>query len=295
MRLTFVHGINNEDQTVESIHTSWLEALKRGWDEAGLAVNEPDVVAAYYGKDLAKAAKGESGVVAMGDPVSDPGDARDFLEEYRIAAGVDETEFRQALRDEGLQPEVVEAGFPHNRYLIAAARALEKVIPTRGKYLTKFGLPQAAIYIGNEGVRRWIDSIVHKQLFKNGDEGETVLIAHSLGTLVSYNILVDPDNPAKARIPLFVTLGSPLTLASVKACIPARSEFPKPPIERWVNGVHTEDFVTLGRLLGVDHLGYEGIETTTEIVNDTDDKHSIEHYLSSPAIATEIAAAIRTG
>ncbi|MDJ0643094.1 MAG: hypothetical protein QNJ15_09765 [Erythrobacter sp.] len=289
MRIAFVHGINNEDNPPEAIRSSWSSALLAGWEEAGVQGEMPELVVAHYGKELADAVEGKNSAVAMGEPGSNAGEALSLLEEYRREAGIGEEEYRSALKEEGLEPEVVEAGFPHNSWIITAARVLERIIPTKGKYLTKLGLPQASIYISNDGVRRWIDGIVRDQLFPGGRGPETIVISHSLGTLVSYNVLVDPDNPPEVEVPLFVTLGSPLTLESVRGCIPARSSFPRPPISRWLNGAHREDFVTLGKMLGAQHLGFDGVLSTADIINKTDDKHSIEAYLSSPVIAYEVA------
>jgi len=49
MRLAFVHGINNENETPASIERVWWDALVRGWYAAGLPPKQrPDIVVGYY-------------------------------------------------------------------------------------------------------------------------------------------------------------------------------------------------------------------------------------------------------
>ncbi|WP_380876114.1 serine peptidase [Sphingomonas sp. DBB INV C78] len=68
--------------------------------------------------------------------------------------------------------------------------------------------------------------------------GPFVVVAHSQGTMVAYNLLRRLD-PAEYDIPLFVTIGSPLGLAEVQDQLRKWTGQAKPPfppcVKRWVN------------------------------------------------------------
>ena len=87
---------------------------------------------------------------------------------------------------------------------------------------------------------------------------------------------------------LFVTLGSPLGVRMFKSILPARGAMPTPPIGSWFNARHRDDFVTLGRAIIEQSIGFQGVQDNTEIVGDDPDRHSIAQYLSSPGVAKMI-------
>jgi len=292
VRIAFVHGINNERNSADDIRQSWLEALQDGFRNAGLKrISDLNVTTAYYADVLAEMTAGSRDGVAMGDSMDDQSIAIEFLREYQAAAGIEDGELATEASAAGVSPDIVEAGPQDNRWVIALVRGLERLLPTRGKHLMKGFAAQGATYLGNRGATLRVDNLVRQQIFEQGYDGPLILIAHSLGTVVTYRILAGATSPRNS-IPLYVTLGSPLTLASFRQRLPVRSAFPKPPIEHWLNGAHRDDFVTLGKTLGAKHIGFSGVECCHDIVNDTHDKHSIVHYLSSPSIARAIWATI---
>ena len=86
MRLAFVHGINNENNTSESIEKDWWNAIVKGWTIAGLQPkHRPEIVVGYYGKLLAGTT--ETAATEMGVSGSSTGLAIDLLQEYADAAG----------------------------------------------------------------------------------------------------------------------------------------------------------------------------------------------------------------
>ncbi len=52
MRLVFVHGINNENYSRESIEATWFGALKAAWERLGLHQNSGFSVATVYYADV---------------------------------------------------------------------------------------------------------------------------------------------------------------------------------------------------------------------------------------------------
>lgn len=287
MRLAFVHGINNESETTASIEQAWWEALVRGWDAAGLPLKQrPNITAAYYADLLTGSTK--SNAVEMGASAVSTGLAVGLLQEYAEAANVTDAELASAAADMELPVEAVEQGVPHEGWIVSFASALERALPTKGKVLARLFLRQAATYINDKALAARIDNKVASSIF-GGKPDPVIVVAHSLGTVVSYRILSDPKFQGRDA-PLFVTLGSPLSLRMFKGILVARGSIPAPPIGAWHNFRHKDDFVTLGRAITLQSIGFEGVEDSTDVADGDPDRHSIAQYLSSPAVAKLIHA-----
>ncbi|PDT50588.1 MULTISPECIES: hypothetical protein [Sinorhizobium] len=294
MRLIFIHGINNESLTVEQIRNSWFGALEDGWQRLGLTTpSQLSIEAAYYADILAQASGNRPPAVEMGLPVeANSCLAIEFLRSYAEMAGVSEHELREAAVEEGLPQEAVAQGIPHEGWVIAFARALEHVLPTKGKYVAKHFLRQAAIYIGDSVLAEKIADTVAKQVFYDKPD-PMVIIGHSLGSVVGYRLLAS-DSMMTRDIPLFVTLGSPLSVDMFKPMLPKRGLFPNPPMARWLNGRNENDFVTLGKPINKKSIGFEGVDDEIDVVDNSGDRHDIHAYLRSPKIAQAIHDAVTT-
>lgn len=295
MRIILVHGINNEEHSPEEIKDQWLSAIHDGWAKLGLSPKPmDDVIVAYYAKELAKAASSQARAVAMGDEAaaSQSADvAYEFLRSYQEAAGISDEEIADAAQQSGVSSTAVAAGPPHEGWVIALAVGLEALLPTRGKYLAGAFLKQASVYLDNKSVTLAIDSLVRKQIFPEGVGVPAIVLAHSLGTVVTYRLLTDKP-PAGFSTPLFVTMGSPLGLEIVKRRIKRLAAFPKPPIGKWINAVCEDDFVTLNKRLNTGQLGYAGVIHDGNVPNAGEDKHAIVPYLRSPGVALAIHEAL---
>lgn len=293
MRLVFIHGINNQDSTPREIEDYWWRALEDGWKALGLAPKpKPMIDVAYYADLLAAASKGKLGeAIAMGGETAEGRAAAiAFLQEYAEAAGVSQEDLERVAKAVDVPLDAVEMGIPHEGWVVALGGLLERILPTKGKYMARLFLRQASFYIENEALREKIDALVKAQICDDKQD-PAVVVAHSLGTVVGYRIL-SHHGQADRNVPLFVTLGSPLAARMFKSLLPPRGSLPNPPLGKWLNGRHREDFVTLGRAIDKAAIGFDGVIDDIAIVNDGDDKHSIRHYLMSPTIARAIYDAL---
>lgn len=295
MRLILVHGINNQENSPEQIQDEWLGAIREGWTKLGLP-DKPmdDVITAYYAKDLAAATAPHSRKVAMGDAAA-IGQAADvayaFLKEYQDAAGITDEEIEIAAARNGVAAQAVGMGPPHEGWVIALAVGLEALLPTRGKFIAGIFLKQASVYLENKAVTQSIDDTVHRQIFPENDIQPSIILAHSLGTVVSYRLLTQVA-PTGFTAPLYVTMGSPLGIEIVKKRIRRLAAFPKPTIGKWINAVCQDDFVTLNKSLEARQLGYDGVVNDRDVPSDIPDKHSIGPYLRAPGVAQAIHDAL---
>ncbi|CAB5671151.1 Uncharacterised protein [Delftia tsuruhatensis] len=291
MRLVFVHGINNETYTVKEIETRWMTALQAGWQDLGLTPKKSFTVhTAYYADTLAQASTQGNAVVEMGDGQVSSGLAIEFLRTYAEEAGITEEELQAAAAEEGLPLQAVAQGVPHEGWVIAFANVLERLLPTKGKYIAKLFLKQASVYIGDPALAAKIDAKVKEQVLEDKFDS-AIVIGHSLGSVVSYRLLAS-ESLANYKFPLFVTLGSPLSVAIFRPILPKRGTLPTPPIQRWINGRNKEDFITLGKAIVKKSIGFDGVEDITEVIDNKDNRHDIVAYLRSPKIAQAIYDAI---
>lgn len=290
MRLVLIHGINNENSASAEVETVWMQALRNAWQQASLdPLADAKITTAYYADELAKLSARPQDAVVAGTGSAASQVEFDLLQEYAAASGITQQDIVAAAEAENIDLAAVEAGLPHEAWLIATSQALENILPTQGKYLARLFLRQAAIYIERKGVQNRIKKIVRERMFE--DDSPIVVVAHSLGTVIAYELLTERAAD-DARVPLFCTLGSPLAVRIVANYVGKRRSFPKPPIQRWINGAQKEDFVTLGRTLQKETMGFDGIENIDKIRNIKDDKHDVVAYLSDPSVSSAIHAAL---
>jgi hypothetical protein len=299
-QLIFVHGINNQDRTVEEIQALWSNTLlgslgalaDEWWDDV-------QVRTAYYA-DVLFGAEQEWAVSSdTATPMSANSPDEDFAPDHvaalyiemQQALGVPDDEVSRRLNEgEAHAPAERMGKGVHKRWLKAIARTLEDVVPGVAPGIARSFLPQAAAYLNKPGLFEEINELVEKQVFDPTDDlGQTVLVAHSLGTIVSYVLL--RRKMGDSMLPLFVTLGSPLGIRIVKDRI--QPPYVKPPIVRkWVNGSDREDFVALHPELTAHTFGPASITNIANLENGPDDPHDIAKYLAQPSIALVIGQAL---
>ncbi|MFI7639810.1 hypothetical protein [Nonomuraea sp. NPDC049400] len=150
----------------------------------------------------------------------------------------------------------------------------------RSAAFAKLFAPEVAAYLTDEAKREKCRQVVADVIRKNRP---TVVIAHSLGSVVTYETLwAHPD----LQIDLLITLGSPLGMRNVvferllPAPINGRGERPKG-VGRWVNIADKDDIAAIPPNLAVSFTGVDA----EELVNlDWIDFHTAEKYLGCPAL-----------
>ncbi len=289
MRLVFVHGINQQGLSANHLRSVWSGDLASALSPgalAGIAIDQP-----YYGDTLHQLAQNRGGAVAQsGDPVADSGRAEFLaaaLTEQAAAAGISNAEINLAAADPALVAQgAVEQGFPMDRRINAIARLLEGISPFRGSIVMRL-LDQAYDYLKKPGVAGHVDAIVEPFLAP----GPIVLVTHSLGTIITFKLLrALAARGTPADVPLYVTLGSPLSLAAVQSALGTPFATPAG-VGRWLNAHDPDDFISLGRDLLPPRFS-TSIENHGDVENRGETPHSIPGYLAIPVVAAAIAAAL---
>lgn len=291
MRVVLVHGINNQGRTATEIKDEWWGGILRGWQALGLEPKaQPTIDVALYGDILAN--QMTSDYQKMGDGATAySGVGMEFLRIYQEAAGVTDEELA-AEADKTFGPEEVQQMGPVRAALVRMASALSNILIFKGKGIAALFLKQATTYIDNEGVRRKIHLTVNKQIF--GDKLDpTIVISHSLGTVVAYNLLADPKyGNIHRNVPLFLTLGSPLAIGMMNRVTPHLAAFPKPPVGAWTNALRDDDFVPLDTEITLETFGFDNVVNVHTTMVDGVDPHSIGQYLADEKISKLLYAAL---
>lgn len=289
MRLVFLHGIHQDGRDANAILREWIVDLETGMGRPG-ALAGVDVSMPFYGDALVTAAKLGPSAVPQG---ASPDEQREFasfvaegLEQQAALAGISRAEI--AVEQE-ITPAVggaVPQGFPMDRRINAIVSILERISPLRGDLALRL-LGQAHAYLKYPPVRLAVNELVRPAL----NQSPLVLVTHSLGTIVGFGLLREfADMGQSKTVPLFVTLGSPLTLSTVQRAI--QPPFSNPiGVQRWVNLRDPDDFIALNR--GLEPPLFNGpIENDSSFENPGHDAHAIPGYLSHRATALKIAAAL---
>jgi pimeloyl-ACP methyl ester carboxylesterase len=281
--LLFIHGRGQGASDPTVLQSQWMDILRRGAQTLGRTV--PSTVSVgfpFYGKvldELANAANlpltadiqtrgaaPDNGLLAFQDQVA---------EDIRARTGITDQEILDEL---GPQPQ--EHGPLNWAWVLAILRAIDKHAGGLSQTAIEEFTRDVYLYVTRAGVRDAIDAIVRTKL----TERPTVVVAHSLGSVVAYNVLrTDPRN---LNIPLLVTVGCPLGIRAIRnQLIPLK--FPKP-IHTWYNAFDTRDVVALFPLDGDNFPVTPAVTNFNGVKNHTDDRHGIDGYLDDGNVATHI-------
>ncbi len=288
MRLLLVHGRAQEGKSEEIIRDEWMTALRRGFAVAG--VREPADIridVPFYGDKLDELLRHRD--LPQADNVATRGDAADdgyaaFLRDVAVQASENGIVADQELDAELRGPQ--ERG-PENW---AWVQAIIRVVDRRATGVASFGigklLRDVFIYVNDRPVRRAINAIVAEKL-----TGEpTVVVAHSLGSMVAYEVL---RAHAGNMVPRYVTVGSPLGIRAISQRLATPLTMPAGAAD-WYNAFDPHDVVALYPLDAANFAITPEIKNYPYVNNHTDNRHGIGGYLDDAEIAAQIATALRS-
>ncbi|MCE2752502.1 MAG: hypothetical protein LW720_11510 [Pirellula sp.] len=285
MKIVLIHGRAQGGRSSQQILEQWVPGLKAGMHAAGLMLDPSiPIVAPFYGDVLdsmsEQAIRFRPEVVTRGTPPS--GDVDEvtaaMIEQMAIRAGLD---IDQVLDGENVS--VVERGPERWGWVQALARRLEAKYPWLARTVIGKVTSDVKSYIDFPHIQDAVHDIVVPAL----RDGPTVIVSHSLGTVIAYWSLV--EHVPNADVPLLITAGSPLGLNTIKKRLPQPLRMPHG-VQRWLNVTDQEDIVALHARLDQDTF-IPGIENVDDVENG-DDPHAIERYLSDPRVARAIHAAL---
>lgn len=188
-KLVFVHGRSQQDKDAGALKAEWIRAWEAGLAKSGLAlpVAESDIRFPYYGDTLAQLVAGADASEAAQVIVRGASSAaanefvREVLLEVMKREGISPSDVEEAIPQE-----VLERGVQNWGWVQGILKVIDRKVPfASGASLALF-TKDVFDYLNKPALRQVIDAGV-VSAFR--PEEETVVVSHSLGTVVAYNVL----------------------------------------------------------------------------------------------------------
>ncbi len=287
-RLVLVHGRAQGGMEPDVLQTTWMDTLSAGAVKLNRSVPADLKVAfPFYGDVLDEYARAQdvpltADIQTKGE---EPNDAflqfqAEVADDLRKRAGITDAQIEQEFGDDP-----TEKGPLNWRWVQAILRALDKNVGGLSARSIELVLRDVYLYTSHAGVRDEVDTIVRAAF----TDEPTVVIAHSLGTVVAYSVM--RNDPRGLKVPLYVTVGSPLGIRAVRD--PFRPlRYPKP-VGAWYNAFDKRDVVALNPLDATSFPVTPAVENNDTVLNHTDNRHGIVGYLGDPNVVVHILDALK--
>jgi hypothetical protein len=297
--LVLVHGRAQEHKDSIALKREWLDALREGLRKNGLQLPIPEerIRFPFYGDTLyglvSNLPDDQVAEVIVRGSREDPqlrAFLADVLEEVATRKGITDEQIERmgqaAIQARG-GAEVLERGVLNWGWVQGILSALDTHVPGASGASIALATTDVYRYLTNPAIRDKLEAGVRQAMTPNV---ESVVVSHSLGTVVAYNLLRRDGEQRGWRVPLFVTLGSPLAVKKIRTTL-APNKHPAC-VRRWFNAMDPDDVVSLYPLdRGHFPLDPE-IENKTDVDNDTQNQHGISGYLADRAVARRIHDAL---
>lgn len=283
MRLIMIHGRDQAGKNRAVLEKEWTDALSYGLSRANLEFNEDwEIEFPFYADELARLVeKVDSPLVGDANAKGTQNDAVKAFRGQVLAEIVKNMGLTDADVSREIRGTPGEKGPLNWEWVQAMLRALDRIPGLNATAIDAF-TRDVYLYLTVPGIRSKIDGMVAAAVGSD----DCVVIGHSLGTIVAYNVL--RERPASSRCARFVTLGSPLGIKAIKNHLKTPLRSPAC-VQNWFNGFDERDVVALVPLDAQNFDVTPPIENYNEANNFTDNRHGIAGYLADPLIAEKIA------
>lgn len=276
LQVVGVHGIRQRDTNSIKLADDWSQALSRsialhiGAHSVALAVSTP-----YYGDVFPR------GFLQLGEQetAAEPDEADDEEAEFLLQALEAHTP-----PDPAWQPPAGTLGVPP-RTSPRITRALAAIDRRFGPHAGRAVLSRLSEVHGyfkdNDKAEKVRDRV--QQAIKQA--GATLVIAHSLGSVVAYDMFRRGQIPSS--VSQLITCGSPLAWLPIhrKLDLGTSATLQLPPHVAWLNVYDRYDPVTAG--VGLSTLTPD---VTDAVVDNQDDPHAADRYLEQQPVALTLHA-----
>ena len=298
-QLVFVHGRAQEHKDSVALKAEWIEALTEGLAKSNLTlpIAESDVRFPYYGDTLVDMVDGKSADEAAAVIVR--GEIGDSEEERFARAIMREMQAKTGITDAQLAAvagqDVVNRGPLNWEWFQGFLRAVDRYVPHGSGNSIALFTHDVYQYLKNSITRATIDEGVASAINANV---ETVVVAHSLGTVVAYNVLRQQGERLGWNCVQLVTVGSPLGVTEIRKTLKGIAPIRCPScVKRWFNAMDERDVVALYPL-DTTHFPLDpatpSIENKRDVRNKTSNRHGIAGYLDDKDVARRIYDALTT-
>jgi hypothetical protein len=297
--LVFIHGRSQQHKDAQALKDAWIEAWEEGLakSELSLPIDVSAIHFPYYGDTLDGLLHGEddvADVIVRGakDDSAQRALLLAVLEEARAEAGVTDAQLDAAAqahaRAVGEDVTAIQRGPLNWHWVRVLVSALDTHLPGASGTTLALATDDVWNYMNDARTRNKIDTGVRAALPRDAD---SVVVAHSLGTVIAYNLLTRDGAIAGWHLPLFVTLGSPLAVRAIRQLVEP-TEHPACVEGPWFNAMDPRDIVALHPLDRPWFAVTPPIDNKTDVDNGTPNRHGIAGYLSDQVVAKRIYDAV---
>lgn len=289
-QLVFVHGRAQEHKDAAALKGEWLAALREGLAKSNLDLPIPEdtVRFPYYGQTLFDLTSNvppdqAAEVIVRGDGVD--AEQRTFAQAI-IAEICDQSGITDDQIDAETEGRIVERGPLNWEWVQASLRLLDRVRPASAASIALF-TNDVYQYLRNPAIRDKIEMGIRQAM---PPDVPTVVVGHSLGSVVAYSLLRRDGKASGWRVPLYLTVGCPLGVTGIKKAL-APNRHPEC-VEKWFNAMDERDVVALYPLSKKHFPISPEIENKTDVNNQTPNRHGIVGYLNDREVAKRIYDAL---
>ncbi|MFC1680951.1 hypothetical protein ACFL1S_04045 [Pseudomonadota bacterium] len=291
-KLVFIHGRAQEFKDAKDLKATWISAFERGLSKSDLSLPIPEgqIQFPYYGQTLHdltnnKDAEDAADVIIRGG--ADDQELEEFAADY-FGELKERFDLNQSkLREAGGDADVIKRGLPNWEWVQTILRGIDQFVPGASSASVAIFTNDVYQYLTNIGMQVDIDEGVQEAF---DPTAKTVVVSHSLGTVVAYNILRKEADQKGWAIPLHVTLGSPLGVRAIRERL---KPLKRPQaVSSWFNAMDEGDVVALYALTPSRFGVTPPIENKTDVENQTDNQHGITGYLDDKEVAQRIYDAL---
>jgi len=282
MKLIFIHGRSQGGKNPDALKSQWQDALVEGLDKAGLVLpSDLEISFPFYADHLDQLVEVQQKTPNV--KVNIRGDASDsglqefqtqFLSEIAGNVGLTQEDISEYSTD------VTRERGPANwGWIQSMLEAIDKNSGFGDKALNRY-TKDVFTYLTSSKVQDAVDQIV----IDHFDDEPCLVVGHSLGSIVGYNVL----RKLSPKVSRYITLGSPLALKSVKTRLNPLPITMPDTTGYWFNAYDERDVVALFPLDEDNFPIQPSILNYGKVDNTTDNRHGISGYLSDPFVAQSI-------
>lgn len=290
-QLVFVHGRSQEHKDAVNLKSQWIAAWTEGLQKNGLQIPiaESQIRFPYFGQTLYDLVNNvpddklaEIVIKGAGDDEKAKAFMVSVIEEVRQGAGITHAQVAAAT-----DQDVGEKGVLNWGWVQGVLTAIDQHVPGGSGASIALATRDVYEYLGNPGIRDSIETGVSAAITPGIP---TIVVGHSLGTVVAYNLLRREGTALGWKVPLFVTVGSPLGVTAIKKAL-RPIQFPAC-ATKWYNAMDDRDVVALYPLDAQRFDVNPAIENNTGVRNQTENRHGIAGYLNDKEVAKRIYDAL---
>ncbi len=289
MRILMIHGRSQGGKNPEELKDIWVDTLKKGFEVANLVIpNDVKIDFPFYGDKLDQFTQQSN--LPTPDTVVQKGLGKNLEFEQFMQSMLAEIQKNAKITDSKVELEILdrkilkEKGIQNWEWVQAIARALDRHLTEASDFTIETFLKDVYLYVTKPAVTEGINKIVEEKL----TDEPTIVIGHSLGSVVGYKIIT--SNLRKIKLVKYITVGSPLGLRAISSKL---GVLENPAVNGWYNAYDERDIVALNPLNNDNFPTDPSILNNNSINNFTENRHGIIGYLNDAGVAKQIAQAFK--